>query len=120
MRLHRSASPITPEVPSRYSIEKGWNSCSSSNQLLILELFTVCFFSTPALAAYGSDRKESMGRAEVTMKHRELGTKKAMIERNMLVEEWEYAYEQDEWLTNRFPKMKDLKSNDGDAASQPS
>ena len=58
-----------------------------------------------------------MGLAEVTMKHRELGTKKAMIERNMLVEEWEHAYEQDEWLTVRFPKMKDLKSNDGDAAS---
>jgi len=35
----------------------------------------------------------------------------------MLVEEWEHAYEQDEWLTVRFPKMKDLKSNDGDAAS---
>ena len=66
---------------------------------------------------YGSDRKESMGLAEVTMKHRELGTKKAMIERNMLVEEWEHAYEQDEWLTVRFPKIKYLKSNDGDAAS---
>ena len=40
-----------------------------------------------------------------------------MIERNLLVEEWEYAFEQDEWLTMRYPKMKDLKSNDGDAAS---
>ena len=51
-----------------------------------------------------------MGLAEVTMKHRELGTKKAMIERNLPVEEWEYAFEQDEWLTMRYPKMKDLKS----------
>ena len=59
---------------------------------------------------YGSDRKENMGLAEVTMKHRELGTKKATIERNLLVEEWEYAFEQDEWLTVRYPKMKDLKS----------
>ena len=67
--------------------------------------------------AVSIDRKENMGLAEVTMKHRELGTKKAMIERNMLVEEWEYAFEQDEWLTLRYPKMKDLKSNDGDAAS---
>ena len=66
---------------------------------------------------YGSDRKENMGLAEVTMKHRELGTKKGMIERNMLVEEWEYTYEQDEWLTVRYPKMKDLRSNDGDAPS---
>ena len=51
------------------------------------------------------------------MKHRELGAKKAMLELNMLVEEWELCFKQDEWLTQRFPKMKDIKSNDGDVAS---
>ena len=67
---------------------------------------------------FGSTRKESMGLAEATMKHRELGMKNGMLERNLLVHEWEMALDAHEWLTVRYPQVKNIKSHDGDAPSR--
>ena len=50
---------------------------------------------------YGSTRKQSMGLVEATMKHRELGMKNGMLERNLLTHEWEQALDAHEWLTVR-------------------
>ena len=38
-----------------------------------------------------------MGLIEATMKHRELGMKNGMLERNLLVHEWELALDAHEW-----------------------
>ena len=59
-----------------------------------------------------------MGLAEATMKHRELGMKNGMLERNLLVHEWEMALDAHEWLTVRYPQVKNIKSHDGDAPSR--
>ena len=42
-----------------------------------------------------------MGLIEATMKHRELGMKNGMLERNLLTHEWEQALDAHEWLTVR-------------------
>lgn len=67
---------------------------------------------------YGSTRKQSMGLVEATMKHRELGMKNGMLERNLLTHEWEQALDAHEWLTVRYPQVKNIKSHDGDAPSR--
>ena len=64
---------------------------------------------------YGSDRKENMGLAEVTMQHTELGMKSIMLESCMDTGDWPSAFRARIFLVNRYPKIKDVKSRDGDA-----
>ena len=59
-----------------------------------------------------------MGLIEATMKHRELGMKNGMLERNLLVHEWELALDAHEWRAVRYPQTKSMKSHDGDARSR--
>ena len=65
---------------------------------------------------YGSDRKENMGLAEVTMQHTELGMKSIMLESCMDTGDWPSAFRARIFLVNRYPKIKDVKSRDGDAS----
>ena len=58
-----------------------------------------------------------MGLAEVTMKHAEMGIKTSMLEVNALAEEWEGHFFDTLWLNNRYPKLKDIQSSDGDAST---
>ena len=62
-----------------------------------------------------STRKQSMGLAEITMKKSEINMKTMMLEVNALVQDWEDHYLNHIFLENRLPKMKDVKSSDGDA-----
>ena len=62
-----------------------------------------------------STRKQSMGLAEITMKKSEMNMKTMMLEVNALVQDWEDHYLNHIFLENRLPKMKDVKSSDGDA-----
>ena len=56
-----------------------------------------------------------MGLAEITMKKSEINMKTMMLEVNALVQDWEDHYLNHIFLENRLPKMKDVKSSDGDA-----
>jgi hypothetical protein len=64
-----------------------------------------------------STRKENMGLAEITMKNCEMNMKSMMLEVHSLVQDWVDHFENHLFLTVRLPKIKDIKSPDGDAAT---
>ena len=49
------------------------------------------------------------------MKKSEMNMKTMMLEVNALVQDWEDHYLNHIFLENRLPKIKDVKSSDGDA-----
>ena len=61
-------------------------------------------------------RKSSMALAEIRVQIHALGMKRIMLSNSLLLEHWPLASKQHIWLWQRYPRGKDIRSSDGDAA----